>query len=370
MTAFLRWVLPLALVLVAGCASDRPKPTPLETVTPAIAGRQVWSVRVEGLPFVLMPTARGEVFVVAGGDGAVMALSAADGRELWRGTAGARLGAGVGSDGRYAAVVTRDNELVVLDRGAVLWRKSLASRVVTAPLVAGERVFVMGVDRNVQAWDVVDGRYLWQLQRPGEALTLAQPGVLLAYKDTLLVGQGHRLAAVDPLRGTVRSELALSSPRGTNEVERVADLIGPANRIGDTVCARSFQTAVGCADVQRGVQLWSKTIGGTAAVGADGDLVVGADASDRITAWRTLNGDLAWNSEQLRHRGLSGFLVIGRAVVVGDFEGQVHFLDRNGGKTLLRLPTDGSAVIGTPVSLGTTILVATRNGGLFAFRPQ
>ena len=122
--------------------------------------------------------------------------------------------------------------------------------------------------------------------------------------------------------------------------------------------------------MQRGVQLWSKTIGGTAAVGADGDLVVGADASDRITAWRTLNGDLAWNSEQLRHRGLSGFLVIGRTVVVGDFEGQVHFLDRNGGKTLLRLPTDGSAVIGTPVALGNTILAATRNGGLFAFRPQ
>jgi len=72
----------------------------------------------------------------------------------------------------------------------------------------------------------------------------------------------------------------------------------------------------------------------------------------------------------LRHRGLSGFLVIARTVVVGDFEGQVHFLDRATGKTLLRLPTDGSAVVGTPVALGTTILVATKNGGLFAFRPE
>ena len=365
-----RLALPLLLAGLVACSGDKPKPTPLEAITPQIAGRAVWSARVDGLPFVLMPAARDGTFVVAGGDGSVMALAADNGRELWRGSAGARLTAGVGSDGRFAAVVTRDNELVVLERGSVKWRTRLSARVVTAPLVAGERVFVMGVDRTVQAWDALDGRYLWQLQRPGEALTLAQPGVLAAFKDTLLVGQGQRLTAVDPLRGSVRAEVALANPRGTNEVERVADLIGPAARSGDTVCARSFQSAVGCADAQLGTLLWSKNFGGAQAIGADADLVVGADGSDRISAWRTLSGDLAWNSEQLRYRGLSGFLVIARTVVVGDFEGQVHFLDRATGKTLLRLPTDGSAVIGAPVALGTTILVATKNGGLFAFRPE
>ena len=57
-------------------------------------------------------------------------------------------------------------------------------------------------------------------------------------------------------------------------------------------------------------------------------------------------------------------------MVVGDAEGQVHFLDRTDGKTLLRLPTDGSAVVGQPVLSGTTMLVVTRNGGVFAFRPE
>jgi outer membrane protein assembly factor BamB len=37
----------------------------------------------------------------------------------------------------------------------------------TAPLVAGERVFVMGVDRVVHAFDATDGKKLWVLQRPG-----------------------------------------------------------------------------------------------------------------------------------------------------------------------------------------------------------
>jgi len=48
----------------------------------------------------------------------------------------------------------------------------------------------------------------------------------------------------------------------------------------------------------------------------------------------------------------------------------LHFLSRETGETLLRLPTDGSQVVGPPVLSGTTMLVATRAGGLFAFRPE
>ena len=85
---------------------------------------------------------------------------------------------------------------------------------------------------------------------------------------------------------------------------------------------------------------------------------------------REAGGDLVWSNERLLFRGLSAPLSVGRTVIFGDAEGQVHFLDRNDGKTLLRLPTDGSPVVGQPVLSGTTMLVVTRNGGLFAFRPE
>ncbi len=370
MRSLLRLTALALIALLAACSADKPKPTALEAITPQIAGRLVWSARIDGAVPGLIVTAREGEFTVAAADGTLLALQADNGREIWRGHAGARLAAGVGSDGRFAAVVTRDNEVVVLERGALKWRARLTSRVSTAPLVAGERVFVMGVDRAVNAYDVLDGRLLWTLQRPGEALTLSQPGVVAAFKDTLLVGQGQRLTGVDPLRGAVRWEVALGNPRGTNEVERLSDLTGPALRVGDMVCARSFQSAVGCANAQLATLSWTKNVGGVQAVGGDADLVVGADASDRITAWRANTGDLAWNSESLRYRGLSGPLVVGRTVIFGDAEGQVHFLDRADGKTLLRLPTDGSPVVGVPVRASNTILVVTRNGGLFAFRPE
>jgi outer membrane assembly lipoprotein YfgL len=330
----------------------------------------VWQAKVDPIGFPLGVAARDGRFHVAGGDGAVLALDAATGRELWRGQVGQRLSAGVGSDGRHAAVVTVGNDVVVLDAGRELWRQRVPSRVITPPLVAGERVFVMSVDRVVHAFDVQDGRRLWVLQRPGDALTLGQTGVLTAVGDTLVVGQGPRLAGIDPLRGSVRWEVAIATPRGTNEVERLADLVGPPVRIGDVLCMRAFQNSLGCADANRGALLWSRNAGGTQAIGGSEQVLVAADGADRITGYRQSNGDLLWTNEQLRYRSLGGFAGAGRSLIAGDFEGQVHFLDRDTGVLTLRLPTDGSAVIGAPVVSGTTLLVATRSGGLFAFRPE
>jgi outer membrane protein assembly factor BamB len=266
--------------------------------------------------------------------------------------------------------VTRDNELVTLDAGREIWRERLNSRVTTPPLVAGERVFVVGVDRIVHAFDAQDGRKLWTLQRPGDALTLAQAAVLTPFKNTLLVGHGPRLLGVDPTAGTLRWEVAFASPRGTNEVERLADLVGPAARQGDAVCARAFQSSVGCADAERGSLLWSRTSGGVHNVAADEGFVFGADASGRISAWRAANGEVAWTSDRLLYRGLSGPAVFGPAVVFGDAEGLLHFFARDSGQPLQRLSTDGSAIVAPPLGVGPLLIAVTRAGGVFAFRQE
>ena len=364
----------LSLALLSGCSlfssSNEAKPAALEALTPSIAGKVVWQQRLDSVRFPLSAVALADSFVVADGDGSVLRLKAADGAVVWRADLKEKLAAGVGSDGRYAAVVTRNNELVSLDEGKTLWRKPLTVPILTAPLVAGERVFVLTVDRAVLAYDAIDGRKLFELRRPGEPLTLLQPGAIGSYKDTLVVAQGSRLAGIDPLRGSVRWEASVANPRGTNEVERLADVVGPMVRTGELICARGFQSAVSCINAERGSTVWTRNVGGVTGVGGDAQAIVAGDASDRLTAWRTSNGDVLWNAEQFLNRKLSAPLVLGQSVVLGDFEGQVHFLNRETGKTQLRLATDGSAIAAAPVAAGNTILVVTRNGGLFALRPQ
>ncbi len=359
----------LAAAVLAGCASaDKPKPGPLEPITKPISTPVVWRQKVGEIQFPMAVAVNPGTFTVASADGTVVALQSETGRELWRASVGGRLSAGVGSDGRYAAVVTRGNELVVLEAGRQVWRKQLGIRVNTEPLVAGERVFVLGSDRSVRAFDAVDGRELWNVRRSGDPLTLAQRSVIGAYKDTLLVGQGPRLAGLNPNDGSVRWEVAVAAPRGTNEIERLADLVGPAVRIGEVVCARSFQAAVSCINAERGALVWTKNLGGTDGLAADEQLVAAADASDRITGWKAATGEVAWTSEKLLHRQLGTPVVMGDTVIFGDTAGTVHFLSKADGATQARVSTDGSGVVGVPAVLGKMVLVVTRTGGLFAFR--
>ena len=363
----------LAALLAAGCSlfggNDKPKPKELEPIAAPIAVRPVWNEHIGAAGFPLTIAVNGGVVTIAAGDGSVVALEAASGRALWRANVGAKVSAGVGSDGSVAAVVTRDGQLVALEGGQVKWKKPVGVRVATAPLVAGGRIFVLGVDRTVQAFDARDGLKLWNLQRPGDPLTLSQTGVLAAFKNTLVVGQGPRMAGIDPISSTVRWEVPLGSPRGANEVERLADLIGPPVRAGDLLCARSFQVAVGCVDAQAGAVAWSRPVGGTDAIAGDTDLVFGADASDRMSAWRTATGDIVWTSEALMFRGLGAPAVVGASVVYGDSNGTLHWFSRAKGESQARVPTDGSAITTPPVSVGGTIVVVTHGGGVFAFRP-
>ena len=371
-----------ATALLAGCADDVAKPTPLEPLEAKIAGHEVWKINL-GSGFSTLNALAGNAgfgpqgvavagsnFIIAALNGVLVSVDADSGKENWRADAGGRLSSGIGTDGRFSAVVTRDGDLVTLDAGKIVWRQHLGSAVVTAPFVAGERVFVLGVDRSVQAFDAVDGKKLWVYARPGDALTLSQAGVLTSWQDTLLFGLGARLTALDPIKGTVRWEVPVAAPRGTNEVERLADLVGPAARVGSVYCIRAFQNGIGCIDAERVTALWSINLGGGQSIGADQEFVFAGDASDRLSARRRANGESVWLSDKFQNRRLSGMLSIGKVLVFGDYDGYVHFLDRATGVPLLRLPTNGSQVVGSPVRAGNTLAVTTQDGSVYAFRPE
>lgn len=361
----------LALTL-AGCASapDKPKPAELGPNAALVGVRLAWNARVSQVAFPLEVSVQGNQIAVAGSDGAVLALDAATGRELWRAKVGEALAAGVGSDGRLAAVVTRSNQVVVLEGGRELWRQKLAAQTYTAPLVAGGRVFVLAADRSVTAFDGRSGRKLWSQQRPGEPLVLRQAGVLLPVRDTLVVGLSGRLVGLDPSQGSMRWEAPLASPRGTNDVERLVDLVGRVSRQGEVVCARAFQAAVGCVDASRGTVLWSKPANGAEGVHGDERLLFGSESDGKLVAWRRADGERAWVTDRLQFRGLTAPLALGRSVVVGDSTGLVHLLSREDGSPLNRLATDGSGIAAAPAVVGDTLVVVTRAGGIFGFRPE
>ncbi|MBC7376372.1 MAG: outer membrane protein assembly factor BamB [Burkholderiaceae bacterium] len=368
-----RCVLLLATAAVlAACSGGSPKPKPAELAPNAalIGVRQAWTARVGEVGFPLSVGVNGDTVVVAGAGGAVAALDGRTGRDLWRANVGAPIVAGVGTDGKIAAVVTDANEVVAIDNGRELWRHKLVSQAYTAPFVAGGRVFVLVADRSVVALDGQTGRRLWIQQRPGEPLVLRQSGVMLSVGDTLVVGLSGRLVGLNPTSGAIRWEVPIAAPRGTNDVERLVDLVGRVSRNGDVVCARAFQANVGCVNAARGSLIWTKPANGSEGVHGDDRYVFGTESDGKVVAWRRSDGERAWVSDRLQYRGLSAPLSVGRSVVIGDNTGLLHLLSREDGSPLSRVTTDGTAIVGAPVLAGDTLVVVTRGGGVFGFQPE
>jgi len=356
---------------LAACGSSKPEPAPLESLDAKSASARVtiaWSTRVGEVPSTATLALAGGRLAVASADGELVVLDVASGREAWRAQVKGKVSAATGFDGRYAAVVTDANELQVFDQGKPLWQERQPGRVMTAPVVAGERVFLQAVDRSVRAYDVLDGRWLWSYQRPGaEPLALGSRLVIQPFRDTLLVGQGNRLVGLDPLKGTPRFDVNVGTPRGSNEVERLADLVGPMARVDDEACVRVFQFSVACLELNRGSVRWSRPQAGTQGVAADLRTVVGADGSDRLTAWKAENGDFLWRVDRFTHRGLGTPVIWGERIVVGDAKDYVHILAKSDGRTLGRIELD-SPLAAPPVVSGDLLLVLTRKGTVLALR--
>lgn len=359
-------------LLAAGCSSGptRPKPTDLPPPAALIGTRVAWTAQVGASSATLAPVAAAGRVFVAGTSGTVAAIDAATGRDVWRLALNTPIAAGVGSDGQRAAVVTLNNDLVTMADGRELWRVRLPARSFTAPLVAGERVFVLTADRTVRAFDGQTGARLWVQSRPAEPLVLSQSGALLAVGNTLVAGLSGRLAGLDPNSGAVRWEAPVATARGTNEIERLVDVVGPVSRVGDSVCVRAYSAAVGCVDATRGTVVWTRPAQGVTGVHGDDRLMFSTEADGRVFAWQRPSGERAWEMDRLKHRTLSAPLAVGRVVVVGDHLGQVHLLSREDGTEMTRLSADGSAISAAPILAGDAIVVQTRNGGVHAWRPQ
>ncbi len=355
-------LLSLLAGLMACSGSSRPKPDDIPSVPVLQDVRIRWTAQIGAVDFPLVVSARADRVALANSQGLVAVLSAQTGQDIWRLNLNQSIAAGVGSDGQQVALVTRDNQLVVLQEGKVLWRQVLSAQSFTAPLVAGGRVFVLTADRSVLAFDALSGTKLWTQQRPGEPLVLKQAGVLLPFKNTLVVGLSGRLTGLDPNTGSIRWESAIATPRGTNDMERLVDLVGPADRIGEVVCARAFQSQIGCVNAERGQSMWTRASIGERGVSGNDTQLIAAMSNGVVQAWKRSNGERLWDTERLKYRELSAPLVTPRGVLLADSGGWLYLLSLADGALLNRIKLDGNELASAPVPAGAHYVLVTREG--------
>ena len=369
--AISRWALLVFLgIVLASCGASKPKPAQIPAIKADKPIQALWQFKLGGeVSFVQSLQTVQERMVITSDDGKIAVVNVRNGQAVWRHELKTALNTGAGFDGEHVAVVTLNNELVMLQDGKVLWRNRLTSQSYTHPLVAGERVFMMMADRSVLAFDLATGVRLWMQQRPGEPLVLKQNGVLMAFQNTLLVGLGGRLTAIDPDNGQFKWDVPIANPRGINDLERLVDLVAKPTRVANSVCVRAFQSQVGCVDALRGSVLWTRSSVGSQGLDGDAKTLIGTESNGMVQAWSRTTGDRLWDSDRLKYRELTGPLFTSKGVVIGDSGGWLYLLSSADGSLINRVQTSSDGFASTPTALADGgFVVLTRDGLLQAYQ--
>ena len=366
-----RWIFLVFLgFFLAACSASKPKPSQIPAIKADKPIQALWQFKLGGdVSFVQNLQAVQERMALTSDDGKIAVVNVRNGQVVWRHELKTALNTGAGFDGEHVAVVTLNNELLMLQDGKVLWRNRLTSQSYTHPLVAGERVFMMMADRSVLAFDLVSGQRLWIQQRPGEPLVLKQNGVLMSFQNTLLVGLGGRLTAINPDNGQVKWDVPIANPRGINDLERLVDLVAKPSRVNNSVCVRAFQSQVGCVDAFRGSVLWTRASIGSHGVDGDAKTLIGTESNGMVQAWNRTTGDRLWDSDRLKYRELTGPMFTSRGIVIGDSGGWLYLLSSADGSLINRVQTSSDGFASTPTALADGgFVVLTRDGLLQAYQ--
>ena len=124
-----------------------------------------------------------------------------------------------------------------------------------------DTVVVRTADGRIFGLSIDDGKRKWVFQRPSPPLMLrSEAGILAAGTDVVAGYPNGKLIALDSEDGKLIWEVTVMQPRGTTELERIADVAGLPVMDGSNVCAAAFQGKVACFDIGSRNMLWSRDL--------------------------------------------------------------------------------------------------------------
>lgn len=370
----------LATILVGGCGvfggdKDEDPPAPLPDFKTTLRIREVWAAGIGGssefLRLALAPASDGSRLYAAAHDGEIVAFEAGRGARLWRTNTKLPLSAGPAVDGKVVVVGTSDGEVVALnaDDGKQIWRKSVSSEVLAAPALAGNLVFVRTVDGKLTALGIDDGNQAWFVQQAVPRLSVRGTAAPVVIKNLVLCGfDNGRVAAYQLTDGSLAWESLLDPPGGRNEVERLADVNAAVRAIGDDLYAVGYQGRLAALALESGQVLWSQDIPSHTGLAVDlTNLYVSGSTSELVALTRQTGAEL-WRHELLKNRDITAPAAYQGSVVVGDFEGYVHWFDAATGKPQARAHADGQRITSQPLVVNDMLYVQTDSGKLVAYQ--
>lgn len=295
--------------------------------------------------------ADGRVYV-ANRDGEVVAFKLSNGQRLWHVYTDKHLISGPSVGNARLYVGSRDGDVIALDTadGSQAWTADLASEVIAAPAVDGQVAVARTVDGHVAALDAASGNRRWTIEGSVPNLTMRGTASPVIEGQTVYTGMDSgKLLALDLATGEQRWKQTVAMPQGRSELDRIVDLDGNPLIDGSMLYAVSSGGTLAALSRQGGQIAWKADIASEDNLAADVDHVYAIDMDSVIRGVSRDNGQSVWKQDALEYRKLSAPAVLDGNVLVGDYEGYLHWLSPDNGSILARGRPFGEAIRAQPV---------------------
>ncbi|SFR38304.1 Beta-barrel assembly machine subunit BamB [Marinobacter gudaonensis] len=375
-------LLVLLLAGMAGCSTTDTfeQPAPLPEIEATAEFKRVWSMSVgdghDGDFLYLAPLNAGDLIYAASADGELYAVESEAGKVVWQRETNDRIFSGLGGDNDRLYLTTEDAELVALSRadGTELWRQSLPTEVLSAPQSNGNLVVTHTIDGKVLGFNAASGEKLWQYDGTVPVLSIRGAAAPLVGGDIVIASfASGRMIALTADAGQPVWQYEVGQPQGRTELERLVDITGQPLVLDSAILAVGYQGKLALVDIRTGQEIWSRKASSLYSPMVGGGDIYLASANGDLVALRGSDRREIWTQDRLAWRQLTQPMLYNDYLVVGDFEGYLHALNREDGALVGQLEFDDEGIRVPAQRLANGNLLVFGNSGemaVFKVQPQ
>ena len=379
----MRALLPVALaalLVMAGCSKDKDVEPPAKLVAfpQKLPVKELWGDKVGGgkkqakLRLGLGPAYDDGLVFAASDQGELVAVNLETGRQAWvKKFKKMQFSAGPAAAAGLVVVGSSKGWVIALQgsSGKELWRTRVNSELLSAPAISDKMVVMRSVDGRLRGFDASDGKELWSVEQQVPRLSLRGTAVPVIAKEVAVSGfDNGKVMAVSLATGDTVWDTALATPHGRTELDRLVDVDSAVSVVGDNVFATGYQGRTAMIALDSGQIWWAHDMSSYRGLTVDEENLFVTQSDGSVVALRQRDGSEVWRNDKLKRRGLSTPAVTTTAVAVADYQGYLHWLDKQTGELVARQRIAKFRVSNPPIAVKDTVVVLTDSGRLAAYR--
>jgi outer membrane protein assembly factor BamB len=317
---------------------------------------------------IISPAVLGDFLYAASTNGNIDKISAATGKRIWKTNLKKEtITAGVGVGSGLVLVATDQGIVYALSQedGSISWQTKLSSEILASPVVGSDIVVARTGDGKVYGLSTYDGEVIWTISRQLPRLTLRGDSKPLIFGGAVFTGfSDGTLAAVEAKNGRALWDFPISFPRGTSEIDRLADVDTNPLLVGNHIYVSSYQEITHALNIQQQRIDWSTDVSSFHSLAYDAAHLYISDRKGVVHQLDRSNGDKLWSQEGLRLSNISAPISVGPYVLFSDGDSGLYVLDKRSGNFVGKHKLGAKTIVGEPIVDSDTIYFIDSNGDL------